>query len=393
MSLQIPTTQELKDQNLSNLESQIGQTAPIADKAFLRVLAAMEAMSITPLYKYATERAKQNLALTATDIDLDNLGIEYGVIRKPAEAAVLTATIPGTNGTVIPINTDFSGDSNGVRYFTDAQVTVAAGIGTISLTASEEGISGNLQVSDTLSIGTQISGLESTATVTVIDNIGTDVETDDAYRIRVLDEIRGDGGGSNAFDYRQWSQEVSGVFRAYPIAGKPIEFSETSNPPDRTVYIEATTDIDADGIAPQSMLDEVRDTITTDPITGLSRQALGLTDDTLYIESISRTAYDVQINNLNVSSDIEAQVKVDISTALETYFRSIKSFVEGLDSLVDRNDLITDLTVSQAVQDVLSANGGSAADVAFKISGTSTFLSELQLNPGELAKSGTVTYV
>lgn len=393
MSLQILTTQEIKDQNLSNLESNIGQEAPITDKAFLRVLAAMEAMSNTPLYKYAAERAKQNLALTATSIDLDNLGIEYGIIRKAAEAAVLTATIPGTNGTIIPINTDFSGDSNGVRYFTDAQVTVAGGIGTISLTASEEGISGNLQVSDTLSIGTQISGLETTATVTVVDNLGTEEETDDEYRIRILDEIRGDGGGGNAFDYRQWSQEVAGVLRAYPIAGKPVELGAETAPPDRTVYIEATISIDPDGIAPQSLLDEVRDTITTDPITGLARQPLGLTDETLFIVSISRTGFDVQINNLNVSSDIEAQVKSDISTALESYFRSITSFIEGLDSLIDRNDLITDLTVSNVVQDVLSANGGSAAGVAFGIESSGIFLSELQLNAGQLAKLGTVSYV
>ena len=393
MSLKIPTTQEIKDQNLSNFESRLNQTAPLNDKAFLRVLAAMEAMVITPLYKFAVERAKQNLALTATGIDLDNLGSEYGVTRKPAEAAQLTATIPGTDSTIIPSGTDFIGDSNGVRYFTDAQATVSGGSATISLTAEDTGEAGNLQVSDTLSIVTQIAGLESTATITVIDNIGVEEETDDNYRIRVLDEIRGDGGGGNAFDYRQWAQEVAEVKRAYPIAGKPVELEAETAPPDRTVYIEVLTSIEPDGIASQSTLDEVRDTITTDPVTELVRQPLGLTDETLFIESISRTSFDVQVNNLNVSSDIEAQVKADISTALESYFRGIQSFVEGLDSLIDRNDLITDLTVSQVVQDVLSANGGSAAGVAFEISGSGTFLSELQLNSGQLAKLGTVTYV
>jgi uncharacterized phage protein gp47/JayE len=393
MSIEILTTQEIKDQNLSNLESQLGQTAPVADKAFLRVLAAMEALMIRPLYNYAIERIKQNLALTATGSDLDLLGSEYDVNRTLAEAAQLTATIPGTNGTNIPAGTDFIGDANGVRYLTDALVVVAGGVGTIALTALETGVVGNLQVSDTLKIGTQIAGLESTATVTVIDNVGAEEETDDDYRIRVLDEIRGDGGGGNAFDYRQWAQEVAGVRRAYPIAGKPIELGLESAPPDRTVYVEATEAIDADGIAPQSLLDEVRDTITTDPITGLARQPLGLTDDTLYVESISRLSFDVRVTTLSVSADIIANVKADISTALTTYFKSIQSFVEGLDSLVDRNDLITDLTVSQTVQDVLSANGGTAAEVAFGQAGTGTFISLYQLNAGQLAKLGTVSYV
>ena len=38
----IPTTQQLADQNLARLESALGQTAPLSDKAFLRVLAVVE---------------------------------------------------------------------------------------------------------------------------------------------------------------------------------------------------------------------------------------------------------------------------------------------------------------------------------------------------------------
>lgn len=392
MSLTIPTIQEQKDTNLANLESQLGQTAPINDKAFLRVIAAMEALQGAGLYRLGIERAKQNLAITASGNDLDLLGSEYGVNRKAAEAAVLTATLPALTGTLIPATIDFIGNSNGVRYALDASVIAAAGVATLSLTATEMGVIGNLQISDTLSIGTQVAGAETTATVTVIDNIGADEETDDVYRLRVLDAIRGVGGGGNTFDYRSWAQEVAGVTRAYPYSGRPVADLAATAPPDRTVYVEADTTIDADGIAPQSLLDEVRDTITTDPVTGLSRQPLGLTDDTLFIESISRLSFFVTINDLTVSADIEANVKADIETALETYFRSIRPFVEGLDSALERNDLITDLTVSEVVQDILSANGGSASAVSFGLT-VDTFTPQYRLQPGELAKSGGVTYV
>ena len=47
MSSNIPTTLEQKVQNLANLEAALSQTSPLADKAFLRVLAAMEAMQFT----------------------------------------------------------------------------------------------------------------------------------------------------------------------------------------------------------------------------------------------------------------------------------------------------------------------------------------------------------
>jgi hypothetical protein len=335
------------------------------------------------------------LVTTASGAGLDLLGNEYGVIRKSAVAAVLTIELPGTNGTIIPSTVDFVSDSTGVRYSVDASATVAGGIATLSITCQQSGTIGNLNNGETLTIGTQVAGAETVATVTATTTTGTDEETDDNYRIRILDVIRAPGGGGNAADYRNWAQEVPGVARAYPYAGKPVALLATSSPPDRTVYVESTTAIDVDGIPPQSMLDDVRDSITTDPSTGLARQPLGLTDDTLYVEAITRTAFFVKITGLTVDSSIEASVKTQIETQLTNYFRGLRPFVDGVDAVTDRNDLITDLTVSGVVQDVLDANGGSAQAVAFD----TTFggsIPEYQLTQGETAKLATpngVTYV
>ena len=87
MGLNLPTTQESKDTNLAYLDGLGAQSSPLADKAFLRVLAAMEALGVaTPLFKFAAERARQNLWITATGGDLDLLGAEYKVPRKAAVA-------------------------------------------------------------------------------------------------------------------------------------------------------------------------------------------------------------------------------------------------------------------------------------------------------------------
>jgi uncharacterized phage protein gp47/JayE len=404
MAFQIPTTQELIDQFLANLEASLGQTSPINEKAFLRVISAAEGIVFTSLYKYAAYQVKQMLAITAFGTGLDLIGAEYGITRKAAEATVLTATLPGVDTTIIPQTVDFIGDANGVRYFLDSSYTIGVptpGVAEMTMTAETLGVVGNLQAGDTLSIGTQVAGAETVATVAVITgqttailNTGAEEETDEAYRIRILDEIRAVCGGGNAADYRKWAQEVAGVARAYPYAGKPVELLIESSPPDRTVYIEADTTIDPDGIAPQSLLDEVRDTITTDPVTGLARQPLGLTDDTLFIESISRTQFYVSVITLSVPDDLVAKAKAEIEDAVTAYFLRIKPFVDGLDSLIDRNDKITDTTVSNVVQDVLSANGGTANGVIFGLfQGDS--LPEYQLSPGELAKlaSGGITYV
>lgn len=388
----IPTTEQQKVANLARIEGEINQTTPDADKAFNKVLSAMEALQFTVLYKYGIERMLQVLAITATKSGLDLIGANLGVTRKPAEAAVLEISLPGTDPTVIPATVDYIGDANGVRYFPDSSTITSGGFAVSDVTAGETGVVGNLQIGDTLQIGTQIAGAETIATVTDIVNIGAEEETDDAYRLRVLDKERAVSGGANGFDYRTWAEEVAGVARAYPYSGRPIDDPVESVPPDRTVYVEADTTIDPDGLAPQSLLDEVRDSITTDPVTGLARQPLGLTDETLFVVSITRTEFFVQINDLIAPADIEATVKSKISTALENYFTGIQPFVDSIDSVLDRNDLITDLTVSEVVQDVLSANGSSAGAVSFGIT-VGVFIPQYRLNPGELGKSGGVTYV
>lgn len=387
--MRIPTTTATTAQNLANFEGQINQTSPLNEKAFLRVLSANEATVGTSLYKFGIDRIKQVLAITANRAGLIDLGREYNVPIKAAAAAVLTATLPGTNGTIIPATRTFVGASNGVRYNLDASATVTGGVATLSLTAQDAGVIGNLNNGDELSIDTQVPGAETTATVTATTTTGANAEGTEDYRIRVLDVIRAPGGGGNHADYRNWAQEVAGVARAYPYAGKPTDLLATSSPPDRTVYVESTTSIDADGIPPQSLLDTVRDTITTDPSTGLSRQPLGLTDDTLYVEPITRTEFFVKITSLTVDSSIEAAVKTEIETQVAAYFLSLRPFVDGVDAPIDDNSLITGPTVSNVVQDVLSANGGSALSVVFDVILDGS-LPEYQLGQGETAKISAV---
>lgn len=391
MAINLPTTKEQFETNLSNLEGNLNQTSPLNNKAFLRVLALIEAGQYTGIYKWAAQQILGNLVITGIGEQLDKLGNNYSITRKAAEAAQFTIEIPAVSGTIIPVTIDFVGDSNGIRYRVDAPATAAAGIAIINVTAKQTGTEGNLNIGDNLTIGTPITGAESQATITIITNIGTEQETDENFRQRLLTIIRATTGGANSADFRIWAEEVAGVSRAYPFSGNPVTDPSPDEPPERTVYIESTTNIDPDGIAPQSLLDEVRASITADPITGLSRQPLGLTDDTLYIESIVRTTFYITITDLILDSNIEAQAKADIETALDTYFRSVSPYVDGLDAIIDRNDSITDPKCSEVVQDVVGSYGGNVSSVAFGLS-PGTSLPKYQLNQNELAKLGGVTY-
>ena len=391
MSLRIPTAKELADQFITYIETITGQTVPLAQKAFSRALGVALGLVTAGLYKYGAERSKQNLAVTATGDDLDLLGSEVGVVRQSAVSTVLTAEIAGTDGVQAPSTVSYIGDANGVRYFPDSSSVVSGGVATLTLTAATAGVVGNLQIGDALNISAQIAGLSTVATVTAIVTTGVEAESEEVYRQRVLSAFRLTTGGGNAADYKIWAEGVEGVARAYPYAGAPTGSGFSTAPPDRTVYVRAQTAIDPDGLAPQSLLDDVREDITTVPTTGLSRQPLGLTDDTLYVESISRLGIYVTISGLSVAPDLEAQAKQDVEAALSSYLQNAEMFVTGIDFVSDRNDTLTPAVLSNVVTDALRPSGATAETVEFGAS-PSVALDTYTLQPGELFKLIQVIY-
>lgn len=391
MAFNIPTTAASAAQILTNIESRINQTSPLLPKAFNRVIAIALAFVITGLYKFASERAKQNLVLTATGVDLERLGADRSVFKKKATAAVVTADLPANNGTTIPVTATFTASVNGFRYFNNAAVIAAGGVAALTLTAEDAGVAGNLEIGNTLNIGAQIAGATTIATVTGTTITGTDEEDQEIYRSRVLTAYRSKTGGANSADYRIWSEAVAGVKRAYPYAGGPID-QVTPQPPERTVYIESTTDIDPDGVPTQAVLDAVRAAIITDPETGFERQPLGLTNDTLFVEPIVRLEIHVTIEDLLVDPSKEAQAKSDISDALDLYFSQVIMFIAGLDFIDDKNDIISVASIGGVVDDALRATGGSISSILF---GLDALVDELRyiLIPGQLIKTGPLLYV
>jgi hypothetical protein len=491
MPLQIPTTKQLADQFLANYESEFGEEAPVHKKAFLRVIAFTEALIFTTLYKFGTQESLQNFALTANITKLKNIGAEYGVTQKPAtffkfNAKILLNTTWGDaeGNIVFPIGAEMISDSNGRRYINDAEHIVNAtdvvnGYVILPHTAFVSSSESNLSAGATLTQTTPPTAggapgatdyAFAAATVDSIIENGIDEESTEAYRRRVLTEIRTAGGGGNSADYRRWAEETTGVNRAFPYAGKPtawkydhmiggsyvaassyiffvsnvkpsdlgiiaghfilvenssdndgiyrvtevneglnrITVNETlvdetmtspgsditnlSLPGDRTVFIESTTDIDPDGIPTKTILDAARDTINIDPETLKARPPLGETDEFLFVEPITRVDVFVEVRGLSIDSTKEAAAKAEVQTAVTEHLRLITPFISGLDAEVDRNDKISDMTISQVIGDVLSSFGGFAEGVGVGLA-PGVFVSSYQLTQGSLSKLGTITYV
>lgn len=387
MSYTIPTTQDLADDHLSRLEGQLNQESPLNDKAFLRVLSLSEAGLDIGLYKYAADRVKQNLAATATGDGLDRIGNDNYTPRKQATSAVLTVDLIAVNGTIIPVNREFVGDSNGLRYKNDAAVTASGGVAELNLRCVDPGTDGNLDVGNTLSISAQVSGAETQATVTAVETTGVNQESDPDYRPRVMFAQRAFTGGGNAADHKIWGEAVEGIKTIFPYSGRP-EDEGTSYPGDRTCYVETTTDIDSDGIASASMLALVRTAMGTDPDTGESRFVLGLTDDNLWVESIIRTPINVIITNFYCPEDTEADCKDNIESALTAYFLTLRPFIPSIDLIHEKRNVITKVAISEIVQDVLKTYGGYATDITFEVFDGEYYVeqTEYELEDNELTK-------
>ena len=392
MAYPIPTVQDSVEKNQANFESALNQESPPLDISFTNFLSVLEAFIEAGLYKYVADRAKANLALTAGENDLQIIGTEFNVIRKPAEVAEYEVELPAVDGTLISSSFTFVGDSNGVIYNIVSSETATGGKAILQVFSEVTGVVGNLNISDTMTLNGQIPGAETVATITDILNIGVEQEDLETYRQRVLFAERAATGGSNVADHKIWAEEVAGVKKAFPYSGKPFETIQTSYPGDRTVYIEATTAIDPDGIAPQSLLDDVRDSLNEDPVTGASRPALGLEDCNLYVLSIERVPFDVTIINLLIDPENLDEAEQNIEEGLELYFKNIEPFVEGIDVLRDKNDRITNTSISKVVQDAVGSIGGSVESVGFGETGQGQTVLYV-LEPGRLAKLNLVDYV
>jgi hypothetical protein len=386
-----PTTEALTTMFLTNLESQLNEDAPLNDKAFLRALASSEAMLAQSIYKAAVVEAKQTLATTAYRDGLIEIGDNYEVPVKPAEAVRMKLRQLSTTTTTIPVNVVYVGDLNGAEY-RSVSSEYDPGVPAVYVTVDAiiPGGTANMEVGQTLTMTENIPGVDSqTAVVDEIIDPGVDDEDTEDYRIRVLDEQRTPGGGGNAADHRKWAQSVAGCDRAYPYAGINGSGIGVGY---RVVFIKADEDISDIGIAPQWLLDDCR-TAILETEDGFDQSTLGIPPTGLDVLSITTQNIYVTVKNISISDPSKLDdLKARINENLGIYFKSREPFITGLDVISEKRDTLTRLSVSEAVQDALKEFGAWATDVFFGVTSGSSLDSYI-LGTGELPVLAEVGYV
>jgi hypothetical protein len=362
---------ELVERNLAGIEAALNEKTPPAEKAFNRVLAVVEAMQAAGLYSFAVDRAKENLAITASEEGLSLIGREYGILRVEPKAWQGEAHFNATDGMVIPLGTIFV-SSRGFTYRTRESVTSpqgSPGSGVLLLLdCTEPGSGGNLSAGDTLTAQTPIEGAPEAAEVTDTSRLGTEEEGIEDWRRRILDAEQSEGGGCNSADLRSWAQTVAGVRRAYPFSEPPIGSGLIPAPGYRTVYIEAAPDIEPDGITPQSLLDLVREALLSDSESGISREPLGLPGEMLYTASIIRTGIYLTAVGVSITTGTMGGAQATITEALDKTLRSFSPYVQGLDPEFVRRDKLAASYLASEAQNILDSYGGAMENILFGLS-------------------------
>jgi uncharacterized phage protein gp47/JayE len=138
--------------------------------------------------------------------------------RKLSTLAQGSVQFTGLGGITVPQGTILEAE-NLTQYETLSDIVLMANAPTpVDARALDPGSQGNLNPGDTLTTSDAIPNVDTPVTVIIMTG-GTDEETDDELRFRVLQRIRQPPQGGALHDYVRWALAVPGCTRAwvYPL--------------------------------------------------------------------------------------------------------------------------------------------------------------------------------
>lgn len=391
-----PTTDGVAANVLAQVDASLGQSTPLLDKAFSRVLSKALGGVQVLLYKYASFIFLQMFVEHATAQEtivngrvirpLVELGKQLGV-GEPLGAAraeiVVRVAVQLQSGS-LPAGSQLLHAASGVLYLTAAAVALNASTVTVTARASSDqsggagqGAIGNREPGDVLSFANPLPNIAREAVVESLSAPGADAEGIEVYRARIRRRIQRKPQGGAPADYQEWGEGVAGILNVYPYRGAPGE---------EDVYVEATeaSSGSEDGIPTDAQLAQVLAAIELDSAGLASRRPAGAAVNVL---PIVRHPLGVAVTGLSAGD--AAELEDVLSAALDEYFRSREPFIVGLSPL-PRLDRITQAAVSGMVDEVVSAAGKTVASVTLIDAGGP--VNAYTLADGEKAKLDMLTF-
>jgi uncharacterized phage protein gp47/JayE len=186
----------------------------------LRVVAA----AVTDNHAHVSSARGDMMPDTAELDMLARWGNLYGVPRKASTPSRRdnALRVVGVPTSTVPLGAMLTHDASGLRFkVNEAAVIPVGGSVDVDIVAIDTGSVTRLNAGETLTFTATPVGLEETAELVLdLDEDGEDVESDGAYRLRILSRFDSPPLGGAQEDYRQWALRTTGIAYAYAYPGR-----------------------------------------------------------------------------------------------------------------------------------------------------------------------------
>ncbi|GGC68652.1 baseplate J/gp47 family protein [Chelatococcus reniformis] len=212
MPFDIPSLPDLRRLDRDAIAGRLPGAEAAPPNSRLRVMSDRNAAAAYLNLLYLKWLSLQVLPDTAETEWLDRHGRIWVGGRKTPTYAGGVVTMSGLEGIVVAEGTRLSGSS--IEFEVLDGITIGEGPTNANVRALTPGSIGNLEAGSTLSLSAALRGVDGQATVVTLSG-GTDAESDDDLRTRVLLRIQQPPMGGAAHDYVRWALDVPGVTRAW----------------------------------------------------------------------------------------------------------------------------------------------------------------------------------
>ena len=211
MPFETPTLPELIKRAKEDLQGDA------LEQSDAQVLARVHAGALFSIYGYMQWIVKQILPDTADEAMLERqANLRIGGRKQPTQATG-SVQVTGTSGAFLPEGTVLQ-SASGNQYTTVEAVTLDGTTATASVVSTEKGSAMNLDAGETLRLVSPVASIQDE--VTVVDpgiTGGSDLESVEDLRDRVIRSYQIIPCGGDADDYVTWALEVEGITRAWCI--------------------------------------------------------------------------------------------------------------------------------------------------------------------------------
>ncbi|MBL4763524.1 MAG: baseplate J/gp47 family protein [Gammaproteobacteria bacterium] len=323
MAYNRPALIEIIERKISEVDSRLPNAVARLKNSVINALVRSSSGTAHGLYGFVDWMSQQVIADSAEAELLDRHASWWKKTRNAATKTIGPIDVVG-NGTIAAGTVLQRADD--VEYTVDSEVTIT-GTGSVSVTATVEGIAANADSGTPLTLTSAIAGINSTATVSAAGlTNGSDIESDDALRARLRERVQQTPHGGAKHDYIAWAKEISGITRAWSF---PLWLG------DGTVAVFVVRDDDADFIPDlaelaevQAHIDLVRPVTASVTVVAPINVAQGLTISINPNTSITQAAITAELQDL-FTREAEVEDGNGSGTLLISHVREAISIAAG----------------------------------------------------------------